>query len=416
MSPISSEDDYPIQSEEPAGESPETGNVPGFWSSRRTLMKAAALGAGVAAGAWRFRPLEAFAHNISDFQCTANDVRIIGPGQVLNEPCECTGTFTAQVQFTVENNAAAERFCITLHLCPTTLPNGSIFNPGDVVLQGTVPGKTTQTMLATIPNFPCGAGLICFGTAGSLPDGGFDKGERCPAGQCCTTVTWNVRPNDECPVPVGREISSKCRHQQICIQGRGAVTLDCDTSASGVQTSCPVPCGSTTTLRLCISNGPAPFHFVLRDAAGNVVGDRTSSNLCEDFTVGPVTATTSFTGTVTDATGCAKSASATLTVAPITPVLNVGGLDNCNGVLTFSTSVPGFSGCSLAYTIDGSPAANSSTDTLLVRVNADGTLDYRNLDGACHTIGVTATCGSCTGTATRTVRQACVQTTTPCTP
>lgn len=411
MTPVWSEDDDPITGEEPAEESTQTQVISGFWSSRRTLIKAAALGAGVAAGAWRFRPLAAFAHDLSGFQCTANDVRIVGPGRVLNEPCECTGTFTAQVEFTVENNAAADRYCITLHLCPTTLPNGTVFNPGDVVLQGSIPGKTTQTMQATIPNFPCGAGLICFGTAGSLPDGGFDKGERCPAGQCCTTVTWNVRPNEDCPVPVGREISSKCRHQQICIQGRGAVTLDCDTSASGVQTNCAVPCGSTATLRLCITNGPGPFTFRLSD--GQTFGP--TNDLCHDFTVGPITQTTTFSGTVTDATGCTKSASATLTVAPISPVLNVSGQNNCNGVLSFSTSVPGFSGCSLAYTIDGSPATNSSTDTLLVRVNSDGTLDYRNLDGNCHTIGVTATCGSCTGTATRTVRQACVQTTTPCT-
>jgi hypothetical protein len=101
-------------------------------------------------------------------------------------------------------------------------------------------------------------------------------------------------------------------------------------------------------------------------------------------------------------------------VASIIPTISVDK-SNCNGVLTISTSVPGFSGCSFAYTIDGSPAVNANTDTLLVRVNNNGTLSYRNLDNVCHRIGVTATCGSCTGSASTTVKQACVVTTTDCT-
>src|SRR5918993_1027212 len=105
----------------------------------------------------------------------------IGPGRVINEPCNCSGTFTATVEFTVENNAASARNCITLHLCPA----GSV-NPGDIILQGEIAGKTTQVMTATIQNYPCGAGLLCFGAAGQ------DDRGRCDAGVCCSTISWGV--------------------------------------------------------------------------------------------------------------------------------------------------------------------------------------------------------------------------------
>lgn len=381
-------------------------------ASRRTFLKAAVLGVGAAAIHQGFNPVSAYANDLSSFQCTANDVRIVGPGRILNEPCSCTGTFNAQVAFTVENNAGADRYCITLHLCPTVI-NGQTVNLGDVVLQGSISGKTTQVMTATIPNYPCGAGLVCFGSSGGNGDGTFAKGERCPDGACCSTVTWNVRANDSCPVPAGTEISSKCRHQSICIQGRGAVTLDCDTSASGVQTDCTVQCGSSATLRLCTSGGVGPFTF--RVAGGGFDETRSnSSNLCETFTIPSVTATTVFTGSVTDADGCTRSAQVTLRTSPVTPVIAVNS-SNCNGVLTISASVAGFTGCSHAWTIDGAAAANTTTDTLLVRVNSNGTLDYRNLDNTCHTIGVTSTCGNCSGTASVRVKQNCVVTTTGCT-
>jgi hypothetical protein len=171
-----------------------------------------------------------------------------------------------------------------------------------------------------------------------------------------------------------------------------------------------VDCGDTITLRLCTSNaaGLAPFTFKLGEVTFGPTNDT-----CHDFTVGPITAaTTTFTGTVTDASGCAKSASVTLTTTAITPQIEVADDTECNGVLTISTTVPGSTGCEFAYTIDGQPAANTETDTKIVRVNTDGTLSYRNLDNTCHKIGVTATCGSCSGTASVAVKQACVQTTT----
>ena len=276
-------------SDEPSA--PE-GESESFWS-RRTFFKSAALGTAAAAmyeagsGAL-FGPLVAYADNLSGLNCTANDVRIPGPAQILNEPCACSGSFNAQVQFRVINNTGTTRYCVTAHLCPATLPNGSTFDPGDIVI-GDVPPKSDALYTVTVPNYPCGSGLVCFGAAGPEADGGFPKGAPCPAGACCSTVSWDV--NTGCP---SRVLSSKCRHQQICIQGRGGATLDCDTSLTGVQSNCAVACGGTTTLRLCTTEAASfgPFTFSLSD--GQSV---TGTGPCADFTVGPITDTATFTGT-----------------------------------------------------------------------------------------------------------------------
>jgi hypothetical protein len=357
---------------------------------RRTLLKAAAVGTTVAAIAGRdfFTPAPALADDLSTFQCTANDVRIVGAGQIINEPCNCTGTFNAEVAFTVENNAASERGCITLHLVPAG-GLGQI----DVILQGTIAGKTTQTMTGFINNYPCGAGFVCFGSASG------DGRRRCEAGEC-STVSWTVPGQDTCPPD--KQISSKCRHQQICIQGRGSAGIDC--------VACQVDCGGNGTVRISAIGGVGPFTYGLSD--GQSFGP--TSDTSHDFTVGPITTSTNVTGSVTDGSGCVKSTvQATLTPNAITPSISAAGDTDCDGVLTFTGSAAGFTGCSFAWTIDTVAASNTETDGLVVRVNADGTLGYRNLDGTCHTIGVTATCGSCIGTASTTVTQ-CVTTTVDC--
>ena len=302
-------------------------------ASRRTFLKAAALGAAAAAvvgrsggGSLRLGASSVSAHPLSQFQCTANEVRILGTGLVINEPCNCTGTFNATVLFNVQNIANSARNCITLHLCPVTLPDGTVFDPGDIVLQGSIPGKTTQVMTGMINNFPCGAGLICFGTAVEEGRG------RCELGTCCSTITWGVPGQDTCPP--NRFISSKCRHQQICIQGRGTTTIDCDLTTSGVQSNCAAPCGATVTLRVCTTNpaGLGPFTYTLSD--GQSFGS--TADTCHDFVVGPITEDTTFTATVTDKDGCAKSAEVTLTTTAIdTPLLTAGAAD-CDGNVTFT--------------------------------------------------------------------------------
>jgi hypothetical protein len=421
---LSSEENGPNPFER-VDELSETSDDAGILGSpwdRRTFLKAAALGT-AAAALWQkgpgltLGPAAAYADDLSALQCTSNDVRIVGTGQVLNEPCVCSGTFNALVQFQVQNNAASDRSCITLHLCPGGgLPaQDIILSPVGGAVGDPIPGKTTSTMQGTIQNFPCGAGLVCFGAtpASGVQGDVFAKGENCPTGQCCSTITWGVPGQDTCPLE--RQIASKCRHQQICIQGRGQTTLDCDTATTGVQTNCAVQCGSTATVQLCTTEAASlgPFTFTLHVPGQPDQTFGPTTDKCHNFTVGPITANTTITGDVkSGADNCIKSASVTLTTTAITPTITVTGNDNCNGQLTFDASATGFTGCTKAWTIDGfggsDLAAHGGT------VNADGSLSYRSLDGTCHTIGVTLTCGGCSGTASRTVCQ-CVHTTLGCT-
>jgi hypothetical protein len=367
---------------------------------RRTFLKSAALGTAAAAmyqGGSLFAPLAAYADDLSALNCTANDVRIPGPAQILNEPCNCTGTFNANVQFRVINNTGTTRYCVTVHFCPVTLSDGTIFAPGDVII-GDVPAKSDALYQVTIPNYPCGQGLLCFGARGSDPDGGFPKGAACPTGQCCTTVSWDVNPG--CP---SRVLASKCRHQQVCIQGRGHTTVDCDAVASGNQNDCTVTCGSTAHVKVCTTNSSAlgPFRFQL----GSQSYQGQAGETCHTFDVVVTQPSTTLTATVTDASGCASTASVTLRSSTIQPTITVSGQTNCDGNLTFRAAATGFTGCTPAWTIDGTAAT----------ANSDGSLSYRDLDGSCHTIGVTLTCGGCSGTASKTVSQ-CVHTTLNCTP
>lgn len=372
--------------------------------NRRTFFKSAALGSAAAAmyssGAL-FSPLAAYADDLSALNCTANDVRIPGPAQILNEPCNCSGSFNAQVQFRVINNTGTMRYCVKVHLCPVTLPNGSIFDPGDILI-GDVPAKSDELYTVTIPNYPCGTGLLCFGASGPEEDGGFPKGAACPSGECCTTVSWDVNPG--CPT---RTLSSKCRHQQVCIQGRGATTLDCNTGTGGVQTACTVACGATTTLRACTSNaaGLAPFTYVLKQGATTIATFGPTTDACHDFTVGPITQNTTFTVTITDKDGCAKSASTTLSTTPISTSLAVSGGSSCNsGALTFTA--PASAGCTFAFSVDGTEVQDGSSNTYSYPADPDST---------CHTVSVVKTCGDCSSAPESiTVRQ-CVTTTTGCT-
>lgn len=364
-----------------------------IWA-RRTVLKAAALGAAAAAlvsktpGGLRLGPLPAAADDLSTFQCTAGDVEIIGAGQIINEPCSCNGTFNAQVSFTVRNNAASDRGCITLHL----VPNAAFPTQVDVLLQGSIAGKTTQTMTGTIQNYPCGAGLQCFGSASG------DGRRRCEPGEC-STVSWTVPGQDTCPPD--KQISSKCRHQQICIQGRGNTTVDCDLSTQGGQSNCSVPCGGKATVRVCTTN-PAilgPFTFTLGAQSFGPTTDK-----CHDFTVLSITQNTTLTATVTDKDGCAKSASVTLTTTPITvKITDVTGDESCgNGNLTIKAEASGSGGCSFEWKIGNAVVSGQTTDTLSYTANPDSSP---------HTVSVKATCGGCTsGSDSITISQ-CITTT-----
>ncbi len=375
------------------------GDARSLWN-RRAFFKSAALGTAAAAmyeaGRATFSPLVAYANDLSGLPCTANDVQIIGEGIVTNEPCVCEGTFTAEVQFTVRNITSTGRYCISIHL-----NNGT-----DILLIGpdgtsTAPGKDQgqdfkdTIMTGTLGNFPCGAGTVCFGQQGVI------RG-KCEPGTC-STVAWSTSPNQAtCTSPDQSPPGGQCRHQQICIRGRGNTTLDCDlTTTTTVEESCPVQCGETAVLRLCTTSDPVlgPFTFTLD---GQEFGPTTDT--CHDFTVGPITATTTFTGCVTDASGCERCDSVTLTVTPLTASIDVAGQANCNGVLTLTASVQGGDGCMFTWT-EGATTLGTGP-----------TLTYGPvLDGACHKITVTAVCGGCNATAFVNISQ-CVTTVVGCTP
>ena len=375
--------------------------------SRRSFLKAAALGIGATSPFWRsLIPFSAFGHDATGLNCTANDVRIVGPGVIVNEPCNCTGTFTAQVQFTVENNAAAERHCITVHFCPVRF-NGQTIDLGDVLI-GTIPGKTTRTVTVNIPNYPCGAGLICFGGAGSQPDGSFLKGEACPD-DCCTVISWDVgqpQSEAECRQSALDPIPSKCRRQQVCIRGRGTPTLNCDPATT--DPNCTVPCGTSASLQVCANNlGPGPYTYKLLAANGTTVLQTfgPTSATCHTFTVSNITTTTTFNASVTDSgtPPCTKATNAvTVTTQAPQAAISVAGNNNCNGVLTFTATAAGFSGCTVAWKVDGNPVAGQP----------DGTLRYGPvLDGVCHRIDARVTCGGCVADAPSKSVSQCATTT-----
>jgi hypothetical protein len=254
--------------------------------------------------------------DLSTFQCTANDVTIMGAGQIIDEPCNCQSTFSATVEFTVQNTAASDRGCITLHLNDST----------DIILQGSIAGKTTQTMTGSIPNFPCGAGLVCFGTDGPA------RGNRCDPG-ACSTVSWTVPGQDACPPD--RQISSKCRHQRICIQGRApAPVLTCLSGCTG--------CGTTSgTLRLCsTATDVVPSNYQLTETGGGTTYTATSlSNGCATFSNVPAG---SYTGSVTEGGTCTKTSNVvSVTASPNPSAPSVVATQDCSGVVTLTATATG---------------------------------------------------------------------------
>jgi hypothetical protein len=369
-------------------------------STRRSFFKGAALGTAAAAmytgSQMAFRPLTAYANDLSHLPCTANDVQIIGTGIVVNEPCDCTGTFDAEVQFTVRNITSTGRYCISVHLNDGR--DILLFAPdGTSTAFGKAQGEDFRDTIMTgvLQNFACGAGLVCFGQPGVT------RG-KCDPGQC-STVAWSTSPGfATCTSPDPSPPGGQCRHQQICIQGRGNTTLDCDLSTTAVEESCPVQCGATTTLRLCTTSDASlgPFTFTLNGQSFGPTADT-----CHDFVVGPITATTTFTGCVTDASGCEKCDSVELTVAPLTASIAVAGDQNCDGVLTLTASVTGGTGCTFAWADEGGNSLGTGPSIGYGPV----------LDGVCHTITVTADCDGCPAMASVNISQ-CVETTTGCTP
>jgi hypothetical protein len=130
--------------------------------------------------------------------------------------------------------------------------------------------------------------------------------------------------------------------------------------------------------------------------------------------------------TVTDKNGCTRTATTTVSVSATTVNLTAPTDPGCNGIYVYTASVTGRTGCTFTWTIDGqSPATfaagGAADDARVARVSGTGsnTLAIRALDGACHTVEVTASCANgsqtpCTGKGSATVKQ-CVGNTASCT-
>jgi hypothetical protein len=377
-----------------------------LWN-RRTLFKSAALGAAAAAmyegGRAVFSPLVAYANDLSTLPCTANDVEIIGTGIVVNEPCVCTGTFDAQVVFRVRNNTSTGRYCISVHLSDGR--DILLFAPdGTSTAFGKAQGEDFRDtiMTGTLANFPCGAGLVCFGQPGEI------RG-KCDPGTC-STVAWSTSPNQaNCMSPDPTPPGGQCRHQRICIQGRGATTIACP--AAG----CDLPCGGSIGLTVCTTEAAAFGPFIFQLVSGGVVVQSfgPTTDTCHTFTVSP-TSDTTYLGRVistADDPDCVHdSAAVTVRVTSVTVTLGVSGnvgctLGNLRFTATLGTACTDPAGATFAFSVDGN----------VVQTGPSNTYDYpADPDTVCHTVSVVATCGACVSkAASRTVSQ-CVQTTVDC--
>jgi len=381
----------------------DTSKSGSIWSwPRRRFLQAAALGAAAAAflnaegGNISLGPLAAYANDLSTSPCTAQDVTVLGIGKVVNY-CACSATqttFNAVVNFTVQNTASADRCCVGLHLVDGTV-NGRVVVPAqDVVLTnitpgtpetGTtcIPGKSTVTMQGTISGFPCNdTSIVTFGagTCGSITTG------KCAAGTC-STVAWNTNTaSANCTSLDQSPPGGQCRHETICVQGFG-VTLTC---SSG----CPATCGGTITLQLAGVGGQTPYTFSLTDSSGNSFTPSSTTTTTATYSIS-LSASTTFTGTVTDATGCAKPVQLAETVTPISVALTAGSPD-CSGNVTF-TATPSTTGTfTYAWTVDGT-AVGTNSNTYAYPPNTDCNP---------HTVAVTATSsGGCRATNSKSITQ-----------
>lgn len=385
--------------------------TPGF--SRRTFLKAAALGTAAAAlfntdplGRLEAGPLSVSANDLSGNPCTANDFSV-GTGVILNvkDLCTCTSTFTAQVKFPVTSTQNATRKCISLHL-----PSGT-----DIVLRNTLTeaiagtgnsffaGSGTGFMYAMFPNFPCDASQpVCFGVVNC-------------AGTGCATVGWDTASgstpfNATCTSADPSPPRGQCRHQQICIAAFGA-TLACNATAQTATTTCTPTCGGSTILTAgVLAPDAGPYTFTLTgpnsySASASVTGTPVAGEpgqyqATHNFLVTTPSGTSTYSLSVCDSTlggsGCCKTASTTLTSNPLGNPTVTHSNPDCSGQTTVTVTPSGGTGTiSYSYTIDGGSAVAAVTAS---------TFTHTFTPGSTHTVSVTLTDSlGCTAAGTTTI-------------
>jgi len=337
------------------------------------------------------------AWDLSSLQCTANDVEIMGPGSIINEPCGCTANqfFDAKVNFVI-NSKSSGRFCFTLYLCDgqnTTL----VLN--EEVKRGTF------VYTFNFPHYPCNSGTRCFGyrPPGSGIGLVFPKGTDCPTGTCCSTVLYDVNPPASCPI-TGKLVPSKCRYNEICIQSKAA-TLTCKSGCAGY-------CGAyDATLELCNEGLKKPLDFQIL-SNGNIIAQKIDLNdNCTTFTVPINAANLNFVGRVVDADGCYRDSP--IPALPFTPPMDI----------TLNPFVQ--HGCGLLGNFNVTTTSGTSPITYEYKVNgitvpsADGVYIFphglSHYFGTCYSVSVTATdFNGCTDSAGPLTISQCVTTIAGC--
>jgi len=361
---------------------------------RRTFLAAAALGAAAAGFVNRageglglqLGPVTAFADgNTSSFGCTAQDVRLVGDVQVVDEPCGCPPGTVRAVQATavVVNNAQSNRYCIIAHLPAQVITVGGATHTvggGDLLLARTLTGGATQTATVTIANWVCGAGRVCFGNPTPTANNGKTD---CPTGPCAA-ISWQT-PNDSslvCENITHADINkSKCHWQQICVVSRSA-----EITCTG---GCTPTCGGVSTLRVCTTGGAATKTVTLG-------AQSQTTTACATFTV-TTTATTTYTASVNFGDGCTSLVSTVITASTFPSFTPTVTGPNCAGVTTICASVTG----ATSYVFsEGGTALATATSTL-----GCATLTYAPTTAAqTHAVTVVASgAAGCSSSATATV-------------
>lgn len=181
-----------------------------------------------------------------------------------------------------------------------------------------------------------------------------------------------------------KQISSKCRHQKVCIQSRaGPPTLTCGADNA---TSCSI-CGSgTTTLTLCSNTAfdNSTFTLLLNGTAINSttssVFDNTTLLRCVTWTVN---GSGSYTGSVSEPLTpvCpalfSNEVNISINARPGTPAVELTSF--CNGTITLSATSTGAS----SYRWNGTTCSEGQTSATCTFVPSSPVYD-----DVCHSTGI----------------------------
>ena len=420
----------PNEEAEAAMEAEEEGVLGTPWT-RRTFLKAAALGT-VAAAVFNkgpgasFGPAAAWANDLSNSPCTAQDTFLVGSGLVVNEPCVCTGTFNAVVAFELHNGTGTNRYCLALHI-----PAGSGIPAGDYILNTEDDGSGTSTlppgthtMFGFFPNFPCNTGgtAVCVGPLDSSGNPTVVRG-KCDAGTCAT-LAWSTSPNAAgCTTADQSPPGGQCRHQGICIQGFGITATCADGSCNArslTNNCCSVNCGASLNVKITVSGqsgtpcASPPTVSVKRPGATTFTNVTLNSSGCY-VDSSPVQGT--YTFRATDCHGCTRDT--TLAVCVAQPTIGAPSLvaNPCDGKAKFraGTVTGGTAPFTFKFSLDGGADVNG-TGTNGDEFVYSPSLVSGGLDTSCHSLVAKVTdANGCTATSSATTFSQCVSTTTGCT-